>query len=341
MHAHCPSDNIKSGGKMDENNQVKHTALPWVIVSILAVIIVCGAVYFLLGAAKQDKSSIVNTTDQPTKSADKGKDANQYDWSTMDQGPYKDKVSYATGTSLINWKDSKKILAEHASVPDVVNNNGVLRVYFVDVTEDGKPEQIGHIQSSDGGATWGERSIVSIKGLGDKVAVDPCPFVLPDGRTRLYYLDINATRSGSLDNNAIYSAISDDGLNFTEEAGVRFKYKGIFDPDVINVNDNWRMYVGTDDQKVLSATSIDGLNFTYEGVAFTGGAIPNVVYEDEKYYLYTGGIEISTSTDGKSFTRTGNRFDSGALTADPGVARITDDQYIMVYKTSAAMPQKQ
>jgi hypothetical protein len=333
---------MKFGGKMDENNQVKHTVLPWIILSILAIIIVFGGIYFLLGATKQDKSSsALNTTDQPTKSADKGKDPNEYKWSTMDQGPYKDKVSYATGTTLTSWVDSKKIIAEHASVPDVINNNGVLHVYFVDVTVDDKPEQIGHIQSADGGATWGERSIVAIKGLGEKVAVDPCPFVLPDGRTRLYYLDINATRSGSLSNNAIYSAISDDGLNFTEEDGVRFKYRGIFDPDVINVNDDWRMYVGTDDQKVLSATSIDGLNFTYEGVAFTGGAIPNVVYENDLYYLFTGGIEISSSADGKNFTRTGNRFDSGALTADPGVAKFTDDKYIMVYKTSDVMPQKQ
>lgn len=302
------------------------------IIIFLLLIIIVGGVVLYLGKNK-DKSESKETVQTSSKNSKSLGDQNKYNWSTMDKGPYHDRISYATGTSLTNWTDSEKILAEHASVPEVIVKNGILHVYFVDVSEDGKPEQIGHMQSSDNGKTWSDKTIISINGLGDKAAVDPDPYLLPDGRIRLYYFDISKTMTEGLEKNSIYSAISDDGLNFTEEEGVRFKYPAIFDPEVIKVGNLWRMYVGTDGQKVLSATSSDGLTFTYEGVALSGGAIPNVVYENGKYYLFTGGIEISTSSDGKTFTKTSNRFDSGSLTADPGVVKLSDGSYFMVYKT--------
>lgn len=270
------------------------------------------------------------------------KSAAENQWSTMSQGPYRDKISFATGTDLLHWTDQKTLLAEHASVPDAVAlPNGKIIVYFVYVPEDGYPERVGYVSSSDQGKTWSSADFVPIAGLGDKAPADPTPILLADGRVRLFYFDIgesrNPTGSGH-PTNKIYSALSDDGINFTEEDGVRFTYDGIYDPTVIqNPDGDWRMYVGN--QKgdgVLSATSSDGLDFTYEGVAYTGGAIPDVIYENATYYLFTAGIEIATSSDGKTFTKTNSRFEKsgGGLTADPGVTKLSDGTYLMVYKTS-------
>ncbi|MCL5410908.1 MAG: hypothetical protein M1324_03610 [Patescibacteria group bacterium] len=314
----------------------------WIWILVIPILVIAGVVWYL-GTIKKEAEKTVDTTTAnsvgQTKNSNDKKNQNQYNWSTMDKGPYRDKVSYATGTSLTSWTNSNKILAEHASVPDAIVKDGIIQIYFVDVSEDGKAERIGHLQSSDNGKSWSDKSIISIKGLGDKVAVDPSPYLLDDGKIRLYYFDISKTMSEGLENNAMYSAISTDGINFTEEEGVRFKYRAIFDPDVIKVGGVWRMYVGTDDQKVLSATSSDGLTFTYEGVALSDGAIPNVVYENNIYYLFTGtgGISISTSKDGKTFTKTSNRFDSGGLTADPGVVKLGENNYFMVYKTADSM----
>jgi hypothetical protein len=262
-----------------------------------------------------------------------------YSWSTMKEGPYRDKISFATSSDLLNWKDSGRILAEHASVPDVVYKDGVLYVYFVDVTTEGYAERLGLITSSDNGKTWSEKQFVQIKGIGQKAAVDPAPILLDNGKIRLFYFDIAEARrpenKGRLIRNKIYSAISDDGLNFVEEDGIRFEYEGVYDPSVIKVSDNlWRMFVGNQDgQKVFSAVSDDGMKFNYEGVAYTGGAIPNVIFDDGSYYLFTGGVDISTSKDGITFKSTGKRFDSGKLTADPGVVKIGEKNYFMIYKT--------
>lgn len=262
------------------------------------------------------------------------KEDQQYNWSTMTEGPYRDRVSYATSTDLLHWTDSGKTLAEHASVPDAIYKDGMIYLYFVDVTQDGKPEQLGLLRSKDKGQTWLPKTFITIEDLGDKAAVDPDPFLLPDGRIRLYYFDITVGFKG--ESGKIYSAISDDGINFVEEEGVRFeREEGLFDPDVIKVGDTYRMYVGDEiGQNVISAISSDGLTFTEEGLAYSGRAVPNVFYDGEKYILYTAGIEIAFSNDGKTFTKQEYSFrrESG-LTADAGVIQVGENQYLMFYKT--------
>lgn len=275
------------------------------------------------------------------------KDYEQYNWSTMEGGPYKDKVSYATSNDLLNWTDSGKVLAEHASVPAAVYKDGAIFIYFVDVSEDGLPEQLGMIKSTDDGNTWSERKILKVKGIGDKIIVDPDPFLLDDGKIRLYYLDFSQKPDPNNPDfkSKIYSAISGDGENFTQEDGVRFSSISIFDPDVVKVGSEWRMYVGnidinSDVNRVISAVSSDGLNFKEEGVAFDGGSVPDVFYKNGTYYLYTAGIDISTSKDGRSFSRTGQSFHSqlGMITADPSVTELGTGQYIMIFKFSEGMP---
>ncbi|NQU99982.1 MAG: hypothetical protein HQ538_04540 [Parcubacteria group bacterium] len=172
--------------------------------------------------------------------------------------------------------------------------------------------------------------------MGGKVAVDPAPYLLEDGRIRLFYFDIGGDQMPEGDFK-IYSAVSEDGVYFEEEEGVRFSNPGTLDPDVIKIGDTWRLYTGAlENNSTVSATSTDGLSFEYEGVAYTGGAVPDVFYKDGTYYLYTAGIDIATSEDGVKFTKTNNRFESNInmMTADPSVVELSDGTYLMMYKTS-------
>jgi len=265
----------------------------------------------------------------------------EYTWSTMNEGPYTDSITFATSTNLTSWYPSGKILATHASVPGAVKKNEKIFVYFVDVTEDGAPEQTGLVLSEDNGRTWTNAQRITIEGIGDRVVADPDPVLLDDGRIRLYYFDINESRLYTGEENTappqrIYSAISDDGVHFIQENGVRFTRDGAFDPDVERDGDTWRMYVGTPDgQEVISATSTDGLNFYEEGVAFTGGAVPDVFHASNIWYLFTSGIHIATSEDGKTFTSTKDSFHATGVfvTADPSVIGLATGKYLMIYKT--------
>ena len=264
-------------------------------------------------------------------------DEEQYDWSTMNEGPYHDKVTYATSTDLFNWTDSDKILAEHASVPGAVYKEGIIYVYFVDVSVDGIPEHIGLMKSDDNGQTWSEKEYAVFEGIGDKVPVDPAPVLLDDGRIRLYYFDINEERTSTdpAKENKIYSAVSSNGVNFVQENDVRFSKTNIYDPDVIKVVDTWHLYVGDIfANHVISAVSKDGLTFTEEGTAYDGGAVPDVFFKNDIFYLFTAGIDISTSSNGSTFTKSPYSFhsESGMITADPSVIELNDGTYIMLYK---------
>lgn len=265
--------------------------------------------------------------------------SNFYRWSEMDEGPYHDKISFATSTDLFNWTDSGVILAEHASVPGAVYKDGVIYVYFVDVSVDGVPERIALIKSEDNGKSWSEKQFISVSGLGDKIPVDPAPFLLEDGRIRLYYFDINEERisTNPMGENKIYSMVSSDGVSFVQEPGVRFSKQNIYDPDVVRVGDTWRLYVGEiPGNQVISAVSTDGLIFIEEGVAYEGGVVPDVFFENNVYYLYTAGVDIAVSEDGVHFSKTlyGFHLQQAKITADPSVIKLDDGTYMMFYKFS-------
>lgn len=272
-----------------------------------------------------------------TEVPDDGFEKNQYSWSTMNEGPYNDQISYATSSDLLTWTDSQEILSIHASVPGAIYKDNVIYVYFVDVSVDDIAERIGLITSDDNGNTWSEKQFVTFDGISNMVPVDPAPFLLDDGRIRMYYFDIEEERTSFTpeSKNKIYSAISDDGINFVQES-ICFMKDGVYDPDVILVNDTYRMYVGDiSGNRVISATSNDGLTFEEEGTAYTGGAVPDVFFKEDTYYLYTAGIDISTSINGAVFSKTSYRFESkiNMLTADPSVIELDDGSFMMFYKT--------
>lgn len=267
-------------------------------------------------------------------------DVSMFQWSTMSEGPYRDKVTYATSTDLGNWNPSGNILAEHASVPGAVIKDGTIYVYFVDVATNGQAEQLGMVSSSDNGQTWTARQILTIDGIGNRATADPDPVLLEDGRIRLYYFDINEARwnkpaSGIEPANKIYSAISSDGIHFTQEEDVRFERQGVFDPDVNLFNETWYLYGGDfEGNRVVFATSTDGLTFEEKGVAYEGGAVPDVFFQNNTYYLFTAGIDIATSTNPSTFISSGQSFHDSSyqITADPSIIKISDGNYLMLYK---------
>lgn len=255
---------------------------------------------------------------------------------------------------------SARVLFDHASVPDlVVLPDGRWLVYFVDFSDTAaRTEGLGVGMSTDGGVTW-QRQTVSIGGLTGEKAVDPDAVVLSDGRIRLYYFASRPPAHGRPGDPAqqegaheVRSAVSADGIRFTEEAGCRFACAGLTDPDVVRLADGtWRMYFpahefsgdGQRRGRLRSASSPDGLTFTADaGERLAGPGIPgSLLLPDGRVRLFRndrGGIFTWVSADGMAFTREGLclRDPAERGIADPSPVLLPDGRIALVYKRMPA-----
>lgn len=236
-------------------------------------------------------------------------------------GPWNHRIMSATSRDGLTWTKDNKIIADQSSVPDAIfDKEGNIRIYYVDWYN-------GHVISvalSRDGINWIYKK-VTIEGEAPgrqqppSGPVDPDIVLLPDGRYRLYYM-----YEGS-----IYSAISNYGINFVKEPGVRFQGKPgeiWMDPDVVKMGDIWRMFTS---QRV-SAISRDGLTFTRERELTVGDSSCTIPVEGG-YRMYYFGIHSAFSRDGVNWVEEGLRLD-GRL-ADPAVIRLPDGIWKMFYKT--------
>jgi len=124
-----------------------------------------------------------------------------------------------------------------------------------------------------------------------------------DGRWRMYY--VSARESPA---NMIVSAVSDDGLNFVREEGVRVQ--GMVDPAILTLpNGQYWLFgmvgLGAQGTQVMrSATSADGLRFVMDNDILVRAGGPNdlnglfdptvVALPDGRYRMYYGGDASKT-----------------------------------------------
>lgn len=172
----------------------------------------------------------------------------------------------------------------------------------------------------------GERAYTSSDGLAFQPlaanlpkGTDPSLVRLSDGRWRMYYL----ARSPDGTSVRIMSAVSTDGLAWTDDGGVRLDISGPGKaggvPEAVQLADGrTRLYYipfAKGDESIASATSNDGLNFTQDpGSRLTGGYVdPAVVQLSDGSFL---GL-FSTSPKAQQQLFIGHSADGLTWTVDP------------------------
>ncbi|RMH38497.1 MAG: hypothetical protein D6688_14935 [Alphaproteobacteria bacterium] len=266
-------------------------------------------------------------------------------------GPWASRLMIAFSSDGLNFTSAGQILADQADVPDVlVMPGGEIRVYFVTLCPEEVRNQIVVAVSRDAANwTYHKTSITGMEGV-QPVAVDPTVEFTPDGRIRLYFTSAAASPDAVLQS---YSAISDDGYTFEMESGARFGVAGrpVLDPTVLQIGDTWHYFGGGQPGINYHATSPDGLNFTRQddlkmddflfanGIAVEGGyryygfiqqprsaasAIYSVFTTDGQNWVLEDGVRL-TLDESSPLEKIGVK--------DPGVARLPDGRYLMVYST--------
>lgn len=264
------------------------------------------------------------------------------------QGPYNDQIVPAVSKNGRDWWVSGKgAIAQHASVPDVVEDGkGRLLVYFVDFGSKPGPGQEGlSVMTSDDGEAWSKAQPVKLAKKPNKGApVDPSVVRLDDGRFRLYFFGSEMTGGDPAKAEGphrVYSAVSKDGVDFECEDGVRFEMEQITDPEVIQADGAWWMFLSKG-RESLVAKSADGLKFEKVDVTFKGG-VPGALAVEGGVRVFTCEMGIiSYFWDLKSAPKEEGSaikpLGGPSVVADPAALRRADGSYFMIFKVGQGGP---
>ena len=253
-------------------------------------------------------------------------------------GPYYHQIYRAFSSDGLTFTPENELLLDHASVPDaILRPNGEVWVYFVN----GVPGKHGiWIAKSSTSGSWDIVDCVQLNGRFNGNAVDPDIVLLSDGRYRLFYYEghfvgPNPPNEGP---HPIFSAISDDGLNFEIE-GQLIAVEKVTDPSVVQLaNDRWLMALSLGTRTLL-ADSDDGYDFELTGVAVELGGVPELAILADgnvRLYVTTEGIKSAISSDkGQTWAvEPGTRLSSsqGEILADPSLITTSDGGWVLFYK---------
>lgn len=186
-------------------------------------------------------------------------------------------------------------------------------MYYVDSS--GGTSTIKTATSSDG-LSWTVESSTGISNTtGTQAWGVPDSIELPDGRIRLYWVDMPSGSSLEV----IKSAISTDGVTFTEGSGYRTT-GGYVDSHIIQAQDgNWvGLFATTPDasmlpQKIYVGTSTDGLDWTIESTAIISVSGGNAL-DPTAVSLGNGSFRVYYIATPGSDPFTGFTLKSGVLT---------------------------
>ena len=254
------------------------------------------------------------------------------------KGPFYHQVFITTSPDGLNFTKGD-LLFDQASVPDIVRlPSGRLLVYAVDGARRSKSGFMVAL-SDDNGNSWDQGSMQLKNKSGFGGGADPEVVLLQSGALRLYYIVGPKPQPGVQFKNSVKSAISSDGINFEEEEGVRFEYTQITDPDVVNINGRYFMYV-SQGPRLIAASSDDGLTFNLEKTIREDGSVSNTVYVDvdlyRQFFCSGGKIRSAKTSDGLIFQdEPGFRLtpDKGEIICDPAPVHL-GGSWLMLYKVA-------
>ncbi|MBL8214653.1 MAG: hypothetical protein JNK87_28285 [Bryobacterales bacterium] len=285
-----------------------------------------------------------------------------------------------TSADGLRFETDGTVLELGGSVSDTVKVAGGWRTYF---HVNGNPQmgtrmRIRSAFTADG-RTWrveeGDRVVAPASGPAALGVADPAPVQLADGTWLMAVKSfISAATTGpgpgtgpvnpqlpvfagGIETHFVASAVSEDGLTWTREPGVRLTRASV--PAVINDNDERVLlyYVRPPDQpgqteNVAVAVSTDGTNFAPDpafriaGMRTRKAVDPSILRDDDGrfrlYYLASDhqgdpaagpnphAINMAVSDDGIRFEETGTAFQYDDL-VDPDVFRVKDEWLMYVF----------
>lgn len=346
--------------------------MKYIVIGLLACTVAGAVVFLYLQQTDISKTNIVeqdnvattvsattpSPTTQPLAPVDDEKSVTEIDESVIEEfdipepadlsvkqrndGPWNNdlEISYSSDGSTFN---STAVLVEGGGVPTMTqlpDGNLILMFQWFPDTEWFDYPAV--MTSSDNGQTWTDPTPMVLQNYPAAYSnpFDPTLVLTEEGKVRMYFTMNPVVKKGSFDTQ-IRSAISEDGLTYEFEEGIRFTdsdHDLTRDAVAIQIEDTWHLY-SPDHEEIGRSNhgiSTDGLNFTEEADIYDSQQfnwLGNVIHTTDGirfYGTWSGEVAYITTTDGFNWS---GPIQTNVLGADPAIVQVQDGSYVIVSTT--------
>ena len=251
-----------------------------------------------------------------------------------DEGPWHHGLFLARSEDGLKFSEEKMFL-EHAGVANLIlTSENILIATFQYFSFINKKmfDVIAYATSEDYGNTWSSVKPIKIGGLNKgSNPVDPTLVELDDKTFRLYF----TYHEHDSHYPQLFSAHGDSITLIFHSEGQQLQSDGVtLDPAIVRFDSIWHHYTVKHDEQFsnflnnIHSVSQTGLDFQLVAEININMPMLGDVIQDEDGVRFYNGENSAFSTDGYDWTiEEGQRVQG----ADPGVARLPDGSYIMIY----------
>ncbi|RMG81053.1 MAG: hypothetical protein D6712_17020 [Chloroflexi bacterium] len=253
------------------------------------------------------------------------------------------------------WERTGQNLSDQADYPTaVITPDGRIFVYFITYHAEIRNQIVAAI-SDDFGETWVYKRVTFDF---PQPPVDPSAIVLDDGSIRMFFNQSIERRTV-----AIYSATSEDGLNFILDSQMPHladEDSHILAPTIFRFDNGYHLYAINPQGANYHALSEDGLSFTsqtdvvleerhfiaqgqlaldngFRVFTFTGAPAHDGFFPSIHSYITTDGFTWERE-DGTRLVYDGQYAYESVSVRNPAVIRLPDDRILMFYITVIPEP---
>lgn len=201
-------------------------------------------------------------------------------------------VLSATSSDGLEWRKQEKVLFKSSGLLEVWLLKKERIMLYCPSSQGIFFKSLDGVKFTPATLKLDKEAITTLDDLQDKLGIDLCVASFTNGKYRLYFTKRSPEPSGSgrsgggSGKTRIESAISDDGINWQKEKGIRFETGEIDGFNVVMIGNTWRLYYLAKGN-VYSATSRSGLNFRKDkGVRLKKAKAISVVYVGDGYRAY-------------------------------------------------------
>ena len=183
--------------------------------------------------------------------------------------PWEQNIYMAYSNDEFLWAKDSTILFPSAYTPSAVTDTSKnIFLYYMQQHDAVSLESL-MVSISYDGRNFPNSYPVSVIGSTVNKKINPCAALTSDSKIRLYYIDHDSGK-----NNVLHSAISTDGINFTNDTIIQIvnnqdkSYNdsaSISNPDVFNRRGTWYILFESEN-KLMRAISTDGIAFIVDSV---------------------------------------------------------------------------